>query len=80
MKKVLVFGGFGFLGYYLVKELLSKDYKVTVADINENEELIKLVKFIHCDISIKENVEKVFAESNYNYVYNLAGFARHKSV
>ena len=75
MKKVLVFGGFGFLGYYLVKELLSKNYTVTIADINENEELIDLVNFIHCDIAVKENVERVFAEHNYNYVYNLAGFA-----
>ena len=75
MKKVLVFGGFGFLGYYLVKELLSKKYDVTVADINENEELKDLVKFIYCDISSKENVQKVFNENKYHFVYNLAGFA-----
>ncbi|WP_343329140.1 NAD(P)-dependent oxidoreductase [Polaribacter staleyi] len=75
MKKALVFGGFGFLGYYLVKELLSRNYLVTVADINKNDELIDLVDFIHCDISIKENVETVFKNSKYNFVYNLAGFA-----
>ena len=75
MKKVLVFGGFGFLGYYLVKELLSKNYSVTVADINENVELIELVNYIYCDIAVKDNVEKVFAQEKYNYVYNLAGFA-----
>ena len=37
MKKVLVFGGFGFLGYYLVCELLNRGYVVTVADIYEKQ-------------------------------------------
>jgi UDP-glucose 4-epimerase len=37
MKKILVFGGFGFLGHYLVHELLNRGYEVTVADIHENK-------------------------------------------
>ena len=37
MKNVLVFGGFGFLGYYLLKELLSRNYQITVADIQDND-------------------------------------------
>lgn len=75
MKKVLVFGGFGFLGYYLVKELLSKNYKVTVADIQENAELKDEVAYYYCDISIQEQVQKVFEVDHFDYVYNLAGFA-----
>ena len=75
MKKVLVFGGFGFLGYYLVKELLSKKYKVTVADIKENNEFIDQVAYYYCDISIQEHVQKVFETQHFDYVYNLAGFA-----
>lgn len=75
MKKVLVFGGFGFLGYYLVKELLQRKYDVSVADINTNEELLSQVVFYKCDISNNEEVKQVFNSSNFDIVYNLAGFA-----
>ena len=35
MRKVLVFGGSGFLGNYLVEQLVLKKYDVTVADIKQ---------------------------------------------
>ena len=75
MKKILVFGGFGFLGYYLVHELLNRGYQVTVADIHENEKLQGKIKYIRCDIKSKENVENVFKNKQFDVVYNLAGFA-----
>ena len=75
MKKVLVFGGFGFLGHYLVHELLKRGYKVTVADIHENEKLESNITYIKCDITSKENVENVFKNKQFDVVYNLAGFA-----
>jgi UDP-glucose 4-epimerase len=75
MKNVLVFGGFGFLGYYLVKELLQRKYNVSVADINSNEELISQVIYYKCDISNNEEVKQVFNSSKFDIVYNLAGFA-----
>jgi UDP-glucose 4-epimerase len=75
MKKVLVFGGFGFLGHYLVNELFNRDYEITVADIHENEKLESNITFIKCDITSKENVENVFKNKQFDVVYNLAGFA-----
>ncbi len=75
MKKVLVFGGFGFLGYYLVKELIKRNYEVTVADILKRNEFNEVVTFIKCDISNREEVISVFEFSSYDIVYNLAGFA-----
>lgn len=75
MKKVLVFGGFGFLGYYLVKELLVRKYNVTVADISENEELKDQVAYHFCDISDQDQVGNVFGQQHFDIVYNLAGFA-----
>lgn len=75
MKKVLVFGGFGFLGYYLVRELLQRNYEVSVADISVNEELMSEVSYFNCDISDKKRVDEVFNTNNFDIVYNLAGFA-----
>ncbi|WP_111683191.1 NAD-dependent epimerase/dehydratase family protein [Winogradskyella tangerina] len=75
MKQVLVFGGHGFLGHYLVEELLKRNYKVTVADISENNEFEGYADFIKCDILSKEDVTNVFSQSDFDVVYNLAGFA-----
>lgn len=75
MKRVLVFGGFGFLGYYLLRELLKRNYTVTVADIEANIEFGNSIKYIPCDIFNKEQVANVFAGNKFDYVYNLAGFA-----
>lgn len=75
MKKVLVFGGFGFLGYYLVKELLSRKYTVVVADIKNDNQFDGLVNYIYCDIANQKNVEDSFKQLEFDVVYNLAGFA-----
>lgn len=75
MKNVLVFGGFGFLGYFLLKELLSRSYRVTVADIKNDIEFKGVVNYIKCDIYNKKEVEFVFKNNEFNIVYNLAGFA-----
>lgn len=75
MKKVLVFGGFGFLGFYLVKELLSRGYKISVADIQSNKDLENEVDYFYCDISFKKDIDNVFNEKHFDVIYNLAGFA-----
>jgi len=75
MKSVLVFGGLGFLGQYLVNELLGRDYKVTVADLKENEKLDSKITYIHCNIDSKESVKSVFEFKQFDIVYNLAGLA-----
>ncbi len=74
MKNILVFGGYGFLGFYLVNELLKRGYKVTIADILEDERITS-VSFIKCDIVNREEVENVFKQQQFDIVYNLAGFA-----
>lgn len=73
-KKVLVFGGFGFLGHYLIRELISRDYDVTVADIKTEHNFTSEVKHIKCNISDQKDVNSVFSQE-YDIVYNLAGFA-----
>jgi len=75
MKNILVFGGYGFLGHYLVQELIKRNYKVTIADIAKSDEFDDYVSFIKCDILVQKDVERVFVDSKFDVVYNLAGFA-----
>ena len=74
MKNILVFGGYGFLGFYLVNELVNRGYKVTIADIFKDERLSS-VNYIKCDIINRNDVENVFKQQQFDIVYNLAGFA-----
>ena len=71
MKKVIVFGGSGFLGSYLSEELKRRGYDITVADINKPKESFN---FIKCDITNDSELEAVFSNS-FDIVYNLAGLA-----
>ena len=75
MKNVLVFGGFGFLGSYLVNELINRGYNVTVADVKDRQEENKNITYIECDISSNTDVDRVFEMGKFEIVYNLAGFA-----
>ncbi|NKI31200.1 NAD-dependent epimerase/dehydratase family protein [Croceivirga thetidis] len=74
-KRALVFGGSGFLGFYLSHELLNRGYQVKVADLKRDEELHPKIDYVTCDISSQEQVSSVFVDSEYDVVYNLAGFA-----
>jgi UDP-glucose 4-epimerase len=71
-KKVIVFGGLGFLGTHLSDELLKRGYDVTVADLKPKHKNYPF-KYIPCDILDKDSVLK--AVSGFDFVYNLAGFA-----
>ena len=70
--KVLVFGGNGFLGSYVVNELIKRKYNVHIADIkNDNH---NNVKFINCNILNKKEVSDVLS-NGYDIIYNFSGFA-----
>ncbi len=71
-KKVLVFGGCGFLGNYLVEELLAKKYSVLVADLRQSQYVNNDI-FEQCDIRDKARVEELVHDAD--IVYNFAGMA-----
>ena len=88
MKKILVTGAAGFIGYYLSKSLLDDGYTVVGIDnLNDyydvrlkEERLSKLItysdfRFIKGDISDAALVEKVFSEGEFDVVVNLAAQA-----
>ncbi|MEI7492870.1 MAG: NAD-dependent epimerase/dehydratase family protein [Bacteroidota bacterium] len=70
--KVLVFGGSGFVGKYIVNELIKRKYNVLVADINQAD---SEHNYIHCDITKREDVLSLLNHDSFNFIYNLAGFA-----
>jgi UDP-glucose 4-epimerase/UDP-glucuronate decarboxylase len=79
MKKVLVTGGVGFIGYHLSKHLAKEGDEVTIVDNlfrgkmdNELKEIIKMenVKYIEADLTNYNSFEKM--DEDYDYVYHLA--------
>ena len=71
---IAVFGGTGFLGSYVVTELLERGHNVIALDIEESA-YIPSEKFIKIDILDKEQIEKVFTDNKFDIVYNLAGYS-----
>lgn len=78
MKKILIIGGTGFLGYHLAKYCLKKNYKVTSISINFPKQVrfLKKVNYIKCDISNKKLLEKKL-DNNFDYVVNFGGYVDH---
>jgi len=70
--KVVVFGGNGFLGSYLLEELLGRGYEVVSADLKPSL-YTDACYTIECDIM---NAQKVYeVVENADVVYNFAGYA-----
>ena len=68
MAKVLVTGGLGFIGSNLVKELTRRGHDVWLCDIRHSED----PKSTRTDVSVFRQVERIFEEHNFEYVYHAA--------
>ncbi|MBM6761415.1 NAD-dependent epimerase/dehydratase family protein [Megamonas hypermegale] len=76
MKKAIVTGANGFVGRYLVRELLDNNCKVWIVVRNKSK-ICNLfnnnsVKIIECDLSNYKNLDKLFTEHNFDCFYHLA--------
>ena len=79
MEKIIIFGGCGFLGSWIVKAFLKKGYSVSIFDLKIQKELlchvigeeINKIKFINGDITNFDQVQE--ATNNMDHVINLAG-------
>ena len=73
MKKVLVTGGAGFIGSYVVRELLKQGYEVSVLDnlsAGKKENIPAEVTFYNLDIRNLADIKPVFV--GMTYVFHLA--------
>lgn len=75
--KILITGGAGYIGSFMVKTALDKGYEVVVVDNLErgNEEAIdKKAEFIFGDLKDKKFVESLFSEGKFDAVVHFAGY------
>ena len=68
MAKILVTGGLGFIGSNLVTELRTRGHEVRVCDLVHSEG----PNHIRCDITKYYQLERIFEEHDFDYVYHLA--------
>ncbi|MEV9499463.1 NAD(P)-dependent oxidoreductase [Aliarcobacter butzleri] len=70
MKKVVVFGGSGFLGSYVADELTRRGYKVLIADLVPSKYLKNSQEFIKVNILDIENIKEIIKDAKiiYNFV------------
>ena len=79
VKKILITGGTGFIGYHLCKKSLKLGWKVTSLSTNFPKKNRKLlgVNYIKGNLINKNIFKKI--NNNYDYVVNLAGYVDHKN-
>jgi dTDP-glucose 4,6-dehydratase len=68
MGKILVTGGMGFIGSHLVRELRKRGHEVWVCDLMHRGDK----NYIRCDVSKYRQVERLFEEHEFEYVYHAA--------
>ena len=68
MAKILVTGGLGFIGSNLVPELGRRGHEVWICDLGQSER----PNYIRCDVSKYRQLERIFEEHDFDYVYHLA--------
>ncbi len=73
MKKIVIFGGSGFLGSYVADEFTRRNYDVTIADITPSAYLQPSQKFVRVNIMDIDEVSKAIEGAT--YVYNFVAIA-----
>jgi dTDP-glucose 4,6-dehydratase len=68
MGKILVTGGLGFIGSHLIRELRKRGHEVWVCDLMHSDD----ENYIRCDVSKYRQVERLFEEHEFEYVYHAA--------
>ena len=75
MNKVLIVGANGFVGNYLIKELLDHDYEIVASDIQDNLKYNYPVAYETMNILDKSKVDEVIKKWIPSFVINLAAIS-----
>jgi dTDP-glucose 4,6-dehydratase len=67
-QRILVTGGAGFIGSNLVNELRKRGHEVISCDLYNTER----EDYVRCDVGRYRQVERIFDEHEFDYVYHLA--------
>lgn len=76
MKKVIVTGANGFVGYWLVRELVNNNVQVIAVVRNEQTNVSKLkelgnnIQIVCCELSQIEDLTNLIAEDDYDAFYH----------
>lgn len=74
-KQVLVFGINGFVGSFLVSELVSAGYKVIGSDLHNECAIPEVSGYCSCDLSDTRRVTSLVSEFKPDYIVNLAAIS-----
>ena len=78
MKKLLVVGGTGFIGFHVIKEAIKRKWQVTSISLNKpkKERFLKNVKYLQCNFVDYYSLSKKI-NSKFDYVLNAGGYGKH---
>ncbi len=76
-RKILIFGGSGFIGYHLAKFALTKNFQVTSISkkLPKKKRKLNNVKYIFINAAKEELSKKI--KGNFDYVINASGYGEH---
>ena len=66
--KILLTGGLGTVGKVLAEQLKERGHDVWLSDVSHYHD----PKYIRCDVGHYRQLERIFDNNGYDYVYHLA--------
>ena len=79
IKKIIIFGGTGFIGEYLARESLRKNFVVSIVSRTKPKLKIKKINYILLDVRQNKSFKKKLKNKFFDYVINLSGNINHSN-